>query len=161
MSIEFSPLIPGKVDPEHLDMLLSDTKIGLTAGDDRMKKALHGLFVDNLATRDLLDQYKVNRDSLYAAKKAVQKRHQYAWSVARFYQPATSPPQKVVGQLGLAGARDLLMESGYGSFPMDTVEDIQVLLQMITKGAREKCALVDTVMEQLIEAGQRHPEQST
>jgi hypothetical protein len=75
-------LIPGEVDPEHFDELLSFT--GIRA--ETLVAALRAYFVDGLSQRDAIQQTGVNQSLLSRKTAAVQAMSDRILSVSKYYR---------------------------------------------------------------------------
>lgn len=82
VSVKEPGLIPGEVDPVHLDELLSFTGIR----GEILVAALHGYFVDGLSQRDAIQKTGVNQSLLSRKTAVVQAMNTRLVSISKYYR---------------------------------------------------------------------------
>jgi hypothetical protein len=75
-------LKPGKVDAEHFELLLSDTR---TSGE-KVIAALRDHLVNGLSAKEATDKHGVSTSQFYNRLKGIQDKHAFIRDVLKFYR---------------------------------------------------------------------------
>ncbi|QUE78390.1 adhesion biosynthesis transcriptional regulator (plasmid) [Stutzerimonas stutzeri] len=81
MKVDGSVLIAGNVEPEHFELLLSDTK---TSGE-KVIAALRDHLVNGMSAKEATYKHGVTPSQFYNRLNGIQQKHAFICSVLKFY----------------------------------------------------------------------------
>jgi hypothetical protein len=81
MAVDAQTLIPGKVEEEHFELLLSDTKFS----GKKVIPALRDHLVHGLTAKEATDKHGVTTSQFYNRLKGIQDKHAFILKALKFY----------------------------------------------------------------------------
>jgi hypothetical protein len=81
MAVDAQTLMPGKVDEEHFELLLSDTKFS----GKKVIPALRDHLVRGLTAKEATEKHGVTTSQFYNRLKGIQDKHAFILKALKFY----------------------------------------------------------------------------
>lgn len=81
MAVDVPVLIPGQVDQEHFELLLSDTSFS----GKKVIPALEDHLVHGLSAKEATEKHGVTPSQFYNRLKGLQMKHAFVRSIMKFY----------------------------------------------------------------------------
>lgn len=95
MPVTVAPLEPGKVLAEHFDLLLEE---GTGIKGEGVRNALHDYLVKGDKVPECYAKYGVAKPHFYSRLKIIQKAHDYACRISKFYIHQTVTTVVAIGK---------------------------------------------------------------